>query len=144
MEKNTNCTLVFLKKIAVIDSHLLKLNNSIYDKHYFKSIDYNFRIYFIDVPLQKPALEIYFGSELLEPINNQIHTLSMDISIYNENNIWIYEGNINWNGYDGDGVDEFIIEKKYENFCDFLESLEENYLNTETKYLSIIMKQGNG
>ncbi len=141
MEKNIDYTLGFLKNIAIIDSHLLKLNNYIHSKDYFKSTDYSYRIYFMDVQLKKPALEIYFSCELPNLINNQIHTLSMDISIYNENEIWVYDEHIHWNGYDGLGTDEFTLEKEYKNLNGFLENLEQNYLDSEAKYLSVVTKQ---
>ena len=130
----------FLNILSQLDCRMLELNIELEKSSVFKNVDYYLRIYSADKEQGNNTIDFYFNSELTQIIDNDIHSLSMDLSIYQNVNTWCFDGDVNWYGYDSGGQCEIGIEKSFTSFDDLLFNLISLYDLTEVNYKRVVKR----
>lgn len=136
---NDNINFLFLEKIALLNSQLRSLETSLRKLEYFNLVKYSQEISFNDIQnFKNPSIDIYFSCELPNILLNDIHTLEMGISIFQESECWIYESSVNWYGYEIGGIQQKEMTFTFDLLEDLLIKLDETFFECKPHFELII------
>lgn len=87
-----------------------------------------------------PAISFSINADLIEPIDNDLHSLGLSFTVFKKNDYWCFQGEVGWSSYNLGFDEENSIEENYNDLETLLSEIHTNKNTLLNFYRALTIK----